>query len=361
MNQKEGFKTEGGGYNQAGAENSPDVEIEQAPKIESIPRAEILRGTQESQASYLARVSKSIRQKMLKEKGLSFDSSRPDTGSWPEEVSEEIKIAMLEAAKPQEDVFDSFKNEEEIKRIEKSVQFHDKEANDSASFDKTERKRDFFLIRSGSSGRETYWNTLFFLYNSEATRDFAKKILDDKKIVLLGGGRSKLGEELRSNNIVPREIVNVDPFVENPEPGSDTVIPLSATAENFSEEMSARGIDGADEIWAEYSVPAYLKDPKEIQQLFENIDKILAEGGSARIWPLQVHKSGEDADRLERKKALVESLENLNATNKYDFSLNESPGRGGCLTLHKLKPSKKDLQRRSDQEALEAVRKEINQ
>lgn len=336
--------------------------VESAPKNESMPPAEIPREAKESPASYLARASESINQKIISEKGRFFDVGRAQEADLPEGVREMIANAMEESLKPQEAVLDSLKNEKVIEAVEAAVGFHNKgDLADSASFDKTQRKRKFFEIQPGfgAAKRETYLNTLFVPYNTEATREFVRKTLDDKKIVLLGGGRSQLGLELRENNIAPREIVNVDPFVENPEAGADQVIPLSATAENFSEEMSARGVENADEIWAEYSVPAYLEDPAEISQLFKNIDALLAEGGSARIWPLEVGGSGDDSAKLERKNALVKSLKELNKTNKYDIALNEAPGRGGCLTLNKLKPSPLELQKREDQKAIQKIREEI--
>lgn len=342
------------------------VEKEQVVGIESKAEQDLLleisRGANESPAAYFARTSELIGQKIIEKKGRLFDVGRAREEDLPEDVREMIAGAMEESLRPQEAVFDSLKNEKVIKTVEAAVGFHDKTGLiDSASFDKTQRKRKFFEIQpgSGAAKRETYLNTLFVPYNTEATREFVKKTLDDKKIVLLGGGRSQLGLELRENNIAPREIVNVDPFVENPESGSDQVVSLSATAENFNEEMGARGIENVDEIWAEYSVPAYLEDPKEINQLFKNIDALLAEGGSARIWPLEVGGAGDDSAKLERKNALVKSLEELNATNKYDIALNEAPGRGGCLTLNKLKPSPAELQKREDQKAIQKIREEI--
>ena len=332
-----------------------EVEIEQSS------REDIKRSLNESQASYLQRAGESVTQKMKEKEGMLFDPGRLQEKDLPQDTLDMIKEITTEALKPQEIACDLSKNEEVIENLEGRIGYHDKgDLTDSDSFDETQRSRKFFEIQpgKGAAKRETYWNTLFFPYNTEATREFAKKTLDDKKIVLLGGGRSRLNEELQENGITPREITNVDPFVENVEEGADPVIPLSASDEDFIENMREQGIDSADEIWAEYSVPAYLEDPKEIQQLIQNIDELLAEGGSARIWPLEVGGRGEDSDQTARKDSLINSLKNINATDKYEIVQYESAGRPG-FTLHKLAPSKEELQKKEDQERIEEIRKEL--
>lgn len=322
----------------------------------------VQRKFEESQVSYLQRAGELITKEVKERTSLIFDPSRPQENALSQSILDMIQKSMTEALKPQEDIFNPAKNEEILKNISENINCHDKHGlRDSASFDKTERNRKFFEMQSGkkrSNKRETYWNTLFFPYNTEATRAFAKKILDDKTIVLLGGGRSQLKKELQGNNIFPKEIVNVDPFVENPAEGSDPIIPLSASDENFIEKMKDNGITKADEILAEYSVPAYLEDPREIRQLFQNIDELLAEGGSARIWPIQINGKGENEDQVKRKNELINSLANINATKKYELISYKSAGRDGII-LHKLAPTKKELQEKEDQEKIANIRKKI--
>lgn len=339
----------------------PIVKIEQiSPEGEHTERQ-----ANESQASYLQRAGEAVTKKLKEKFGILFDPFDPfDPGrlkeeNLPQDIVTMIKDITVEALKSQEHSANSFKNEDAISDIEGNIGYHDRgELTDSDSFEKTQRNRKFFEIQpgKGAAKRETYWNTLFFPYNTKATREFAKKILDDKTIVLLGGGHSQLKKELTENNIVPREIVNIDPFVENVEEGADRVISLSASDDNFIYRMSKEGIVGADEIWAEYSVPAYLEDPREIQRLIQNIDALLVEGGTARIWPLQVGGRGEEQERTARKDALVDSIKGMNATGKYEIILYKAAGRNG-ITLHKLAPSREELQKKDGEEEIKKVRK----
>ena len=118
-------------------------------------------------------------------------------------------------------------------------------------------------------------------------------------------------------------------------------------------------MESADEILAEYSVPAYLNDPKEISQLIKNIDALLAEGGTARIWPLQVGKKGEESERFARRDALIDGIREINKTKKYEIILDESAGRSGTIKLHKLAPTKAEIQKSIDQEEIEKIRASI--
>ncbi|QQS61509.1 MAG: hypothetical protein IPN70_01070 [Candidatus Moraniibacteriota bacterium] len=321
----------------------------------------IERQSGESQAFYLQRAGTTVTKKLKEKFGMLFDPGRSKEEDLPQNIITLIEDISLEALKAKENSTSSFKNEGVIRDIAENVEYHNRgKLTDSDSFDTTQRNRKFFEIQpgKGAAKRETYWNTLFFPYDTKATRSFAKEILDDKTIVLLGGGRSQLKEELTENDITPREIINVDPFVENVEEGADRVVALSASDENFIDRMNEEGIVGADEIWAEYSVPAYLEDPREIQQLIQNIDALLTEGGTARIWPLEVGGNGEEGDRIFRKEALVTSIKEINATGTYEIILQKAAGRHG-ITLHKLAPSREELQKREDEEKIKEIRKQL--
>ncbi|MDA3815234.1 MAG: hypothetical protein PF549_02610 [Patescibacteria group bacterium] len=338
-------------------EEKPKLGVEQSSKEDENTE----RRLKESHISYLQRAGEQVTKKLKERFGTIFDPNRLQENDLPQDVLNIIESITIEALESQKSSANSIKDEEVINDIEGNIGYHNRgELADSDLFDKTQRSRKFFEIQpgKGASKRETYWNTLFFPYNTQATRAFAKKTLDDKTIVLLGGGRSQLKRELAENNIVPRKIVNVDPFVENVGEGADTVIPVSASDDSFMDKMSEEGVVKADEIWAEYSVPAYLEDPKEIQLLIQNIDALLVEGGSARIWPLEVGGRGEDEDRTARKDALTQSIKNIYATNKYEIIPYKAAGRPGII-LHKLAPSKEELQKKDDQEKIKKIREKL--
>jgi hypothetical protein len=207
----------------------------------------------------------------------------------------------------------------------------------SADFDQTQRDRKFFdrQYGKGNSQYETYWNTLFFPYNTKETRAFAKEILDNKTIALLGGGRAKIGKELEEYGIKPKNIVNIDPFIEIPEPDADTVVSANAADNKFMEKLEEHNIKKADEIWAEFSVPAYLETPEEIIQLLKNIDSLLAENGNARIWPIVVSGAEGEQTFFNKKEALVRGLDDLNKTKKYKISYYDAAGHTGII-IHKF-------------------------
>lgn len=298
---------------------------------------DIKRRRGESRDAYLQRAGNIVTEKLREKFGILFDPGRSKEEDLSEDSILMIETIFSEALESNTDSVNSFENEMVINDIAKSIEFHDRgEFINSDSFDTTQRRRKFFEIQpgTGSAKRETYWNTLFFPYNTKATRKFAKKILDGKTIVLLGGGRSQLAKELAENGITPREIINVDPFVENVEEEADRMVSISASSENFMDRMNKEGVVGAEEIWAEYSVPAYLEDPIEIQQLIRNIDALLVKGGTARIWPLEVGGKGEERERISRKEALVASIREINTTGTYEIILQKFAGRYG-ITLHK--------------------------
>ncbi len=303
-------------------------------KSENTLRPELVRHPDESQSSFLFRSASAVTEAIRAERGgdLTFDAYRITEQNLSPKAKEIIVQVTAEARKhvTAERPVD---NSETLRSIEQSIGVNTKEATNEGEFERTQRGRRLFEIQPGkgsSAKRETYWNTLFFPYNTEATRGLARELLTDKTIVVLGGGHAHLKEEMLKNGITPKEVLNVDPFVSTPESGSDSVIPLSATNERLPETLRERGIERADEIWAEYSVPAYLKDPSEITALFQNIGTLLAENGSARIWPLAV-STGSEAEIQSRKTALVESLTKLSASGKYEIAKFEAAGRAGVF------------------------------
>jgi hypothetical protein len=181
---------------------------------------------------------------------------------------------------------------------------------------------------------------------------------------LLGGGRSALKQEFNANNIHPESIINIDPFVDNPSQEQDPVIPLSATDEKLTEKLLSQNIGQADEIWAEFSVPAYLRDPQEIRQLIKNIDSLLKVHGKARIWPLLVGNGGTEDDESARKSALTEALRELSAGENYEIIMYKASGNHGVI-LHKVKLSQNEVLTKQNkretekQTQIDSIRKEL--
>lgn len=349
-------------------ESIPEDVLKQSEKKEAPPAQEVgaqgenegvKRKQGESEAVFLHRIGKEITKKLMERSGPLLDPFRLQEGDLPPDIIAAIEKMVDQVRVSSQDISATMADDEElIQQLQDSIGFHSKAGlKDSNAFDTTERNRKFFEIQPGrgASKRETYWNTLFFPYNTEATRRLAKEQLNDKTIVLLGGGRSKLKKEFSAHGIAPKDIINVDPFVENVEEDADTVISLSASDSSFLEKMRGSGIGKVDEIWAEYSVPAYLEDPQDIKQLIHNIDGLLQEGGTARIWPLEVGGRGEESEKNARKDALQQSIQEIIKTEGYQVTLYDAAGRPGII-LHKLAPTAEELQKREDQGKLRELR-----
>ena len=314
------------------------------PKEAIIEGKEIPRNTGEIQPAYLHRAGSKLVEIIREAKKDKLYTPLRDK-NLIEMGTKTVHNILNEARKENVNSSPSADNTEEIEYIENHVggfkHLKVEKPTNSADFDQTQRDRKFFDRQhgKGNSQYETYWNTLFFPYNTKETRDFAKETLDNKTIALLGGGRAKIGKELKEHGIKPEKIVNIDPFVENPESDADTVVPVNATDNKFMEKLGEHNIKKADEIWAEFSVPAYLETPEEITQLLKNIDSLLAENGNARIWPIVVGGTEGEQSFFNKKEALVQGLQDLDKTKKYKISYYNAANQTGVI-LHKLENTK---------------------
>ncbi len=275
----------------------------------------------ENEALYLKRI-----EEILKE-GLFF----------PKELSEEkkkiVKIAFDEVRKVCKNhnfSLNSLQDDIDTYRIHNEFDFS------PTDFDKkTQRSRKFFGFGKGVSKNQSYFNALFFHYDTEYGRDYIRQKMRDKEIVLLGGGHSKITKEFEENSIFPKRIVNIDPFIEKQKGDTDTLLKIDASCVDFIEKMKNNGVYGADEIWALFSVPVYLRDSQKIEQLFVNIDNLLNVNGTLRIWPLSVWADGDELNILKRKEALQKAIEKY--SKNYDVTIVDALGYTK-LVAQKLKP-----------------------
>nr|MCU0680625.1 hypothetical protein [Planctomycetota bacterium] len=114
-------------------------------------------------------------------------------------------------------------------------------------FSKTNQERSFFPSRYRKDG-VYYSGSLFNVHsNSPEAREYLKKKLDGKVIYLLGGGKSA-NDLLKDNQINPKQIVNIDPFIseeniERNEKGFYKSIPERADSKKLIEEVDNRNIE----------------------------------------------------------------------------------------------------------------------
>jgi len=175
------------------------------------------------------------------------------------------------------------------------------------AFDKTQRDRGMFERGIGAASHESYCSQLFASASNPEITKFVAESLDGKTIVNLGGGNAKIAHELRESHGVQVDMKNIEPYASEralQDPDSDPIISANPAEANFFE---TSGLDqhSQDEVWAEYSVPAYLGTAEEITNLFDNIQKLLKPEGIARIGHCGL-VTGENNEG--RRQALIDSL-----------------------------------------------------
>lgn len=191
--------------------------------------------------------------------------------------------------------------------------------------------------------------------NSPEAKEYLKIKLDNKRICLLGGGKS-MQDLIESDLVKPEIIVNVDPFLDKEEINRNRKnnyrsLEVKADDPNLSNILNKEGINTFDEIWASYSVPFYNTTKEQINNLFDNIDKILSEGGNCRITPL-------DTQNQECVAEIYKKIEEMNGTDRYNFDLLDD-----TLIIHKLRiETKKESginQKEIDQQKIDDLKKEL--
>ena len=100
-----------------------------------------------------------------------------------------------------------------------------------------------------------------------------KKLLHNKKLLLVGGGRSQIQRSLDFAKI-NCDVTNVDPFI-NDSGSARTVINSDFVNTAFENEF--------DEIWALYSLPLYSPDWQHAVNFYRRAAIALKPGGTLRI------------------------------------------------------------------------------
>lgn len=269
-----------------------------------------------------------------------------------------------------EDTLNSEKNNrvlQEIKFTRSTRDYNDempsgnvKDAHNSIKFfNNTNQQRTFFPVEFKKDSYP-YSLSLFEVtnINSNEAKEYLKKKLDDKRICLLGGGKS-MQDLLESDFIKPKEVINIDPFLDSEEisrninknyKSLDVKADDSLLIEKIEESSSESKFD---EIWASYSVPFYNTKVNQIDNLFNNIDNMLLQGGNCRITPL----CAQNEECISR---IMDKLKEMNESKEYNFDL-----LGDTLLIHKIKAEEKEgidtaiIQKERDKERIKQIEEEL--
>lgn len=184
------------------------------------------------------------------------------------------------------------------------------------AYDGTQRDRKMFTAgeTGGSSRTESYFSQLFAgAVNPELVQRVAEG-LQGKKILNLGGGNAKLTAELAAHGVQSAEVINVEPYPSDSAlegGGYDHIVQENPAEQNFFE-RSELPEQSVDEIWAVFSVPAYLGTDKEVNTVFDNVKRAIKPGGIIRMSHFGLAESASDVagtSFAERTEALMGSLE----------------------------------------------------
>src|SRR3989344_691145 len=165
---------------------------------------------------------------------------------------------------------------------------------DGNDFSSTVTNRGLFTpVHSQGRIREPIAPRLFGI-NLDKSLKGLHKFIDNKKILLVGGGAS-VQDLTSSPKFTPAVLLNVDPYtpdVARERKSYYRRLPLDPTSENFLNELRAAGHGKFNEIWASYSLPPHCKGAEEIEQLFGNLYDALEPNGNIRDYPLAFFVQG---------------------------------------------------------------------
>lgn len=190
----------------------------------------------------------------------------------------------------------------------------------------------------------------------EGAQEYIRSKINGKKIALFGGGSSVIDLVYNYVDFQPEIIINVDPHVIHADgftstPNPYTRIETSAGDPELQKIIGEVGVEQVDEIWATFSVPYYCPDAKQIEDVFENAKKLLAPGGTFRIYPydlpiIGMHDimhgtspiNGDGVFEIMelndiRRKAYVKVVEDFNLDPEFNVSLINVSGMPGRATL----------------------------
>lgn len=212
------------------------------------------------------------------------------------------------------------------------------------TFRKTLHQRMFFNTPSRKGGGLIRNLFLVSTFHTPEMTEYMERRLNDKTIVLVGGGNS-CEDLVEDHSFSPKKFINIDPFIEPRIKDEKTLnayrhIHKGIEDENILEDV---GVQQVDEIWATFSVPIYSRTKEDIQKSFKHMVDMLSVGGTLRIYPLSVGpEEGTPANKALLSDSLYHTLdevvESLNSRQDLNvFCIRTHDMSGYTLFVQKIK------------------------
>jgi|GEM_PF-6114032 len=110
--------------------------------------------------------------------------------------------------------------------------------------------------------------------------DLLKRMLDKRKILLVGGGRSPIYKDLKEQGIEPNLILNVDPYTDTKLVEKNKV--CKHLRLDFLETDFKNVFDAVYSLWA---LPAYCRSMEQARMFYKKTMIATAPFGSVRVYP----------------------------------------------------------------------------
>ncbi len=222
-------------------------------------------------------------------------------------------------------------------------------------FDQRTRDRTLFVSKEPVGNSIDEKHLAIHLFGTDIEKDGTVELherIDDKNVLLIGGGRSM--EDLTSSSeFHPKSVVNVDPFLpsESIDRGKASYyrsLPLNALDKDFAKELKHECSEGFDEIWATHSLPNYCNSKEEVEIFFRNIKDVISPGGNLRIFPLTFYlhfPEKPNGKELGQRTAdllngwLAGLRENFNHDDEYEIKVEAFSPKAETLVIHRKERS----------------------
>ena len=113
---------------------------------------------------------------------------------------------------------------------------------------------------------------------------FSEDSLNGKRIIFVGGGRSKIKLSMDNRGIKPKSVLNIDPYLCDGTIDDDDKI-FKFVKEDFTK---TNYINACDKLLAEWSLPAYCETLEQLFAFWQKGVTATAAGGDMHVYPCHI-------------------------------------------------------------------------